>query len=259
MGLFSSVIMMTCVSRRTLAFAPLAALALASGIAQSQTVPSLPVVDRTRAELEARARVADSMHLSGEAERIRARLRNGDFAIGDRVIVSYDGVGLQRSDTLVVQAGKILRLGQPMGDLALQGVLRSEVGDSVPARVGKYMKNVVVHATPLVRVAMGGAVHTPGFYYARADMLLSDFIMHNGGQDPEADLSTTTIRRGQQTVWNTAEVQSAMREGVTLDGLNLGAADEIVVGTREASVWPKVLQYGLPLASAVVVQLMLRR
>lgn len=225
----------------------------------AQVAPPRPPVERMRAQLEARARQADSLQRREEAFHLRTRLRNGDFEVGDRIIAAYDGVGVQRSDTLIVQAGKLLRLGEPMGDLSLQGLLRPEAADSVSARVGKYFKSVVIHVTPLLRIAVVGAVRAPGFYYARADMPLSDVIMRGGGQEQAADLGNTVIRRGQQILWTVDDVRAALRDGVTLDGLSLDPGDEVVVGTRDASVWPRVLQYGLPIASAVVLQLFLRR
>lgn len=250
--------MIRATSRSTL-FISLLALLVPGSRTHAQSTTGRPSADLSRAQLEERGRVADSLHLGEEAFHLRTRLRNGDFEVGDRVIVAYEGVGLQRGDTLVVQAGKQLRLGEPMGDLNLQGVLRSEVADSVAGRVSRYFKNVVIHVTPLLRVAIVGAVRAPGFYYARGDMPLSDFIMRSGGQDQTADLSSTIIRRGQQTLWSAEDVRTALRDGVTLEGLNLDPGDEIAVGVRGASVWPKLLQYGIPIASAIVLQLLLRR
>ncbi|MEP6990532.1 MAG: SLBB domain-containing protein [bacterium] len=216
--------------------------------------------DRTRAQLEAQAVAAESAHRSEEAFRIRSRLREGDFEDGDRIIVFYDGIGLQRGDTAVVQTGRLLRLGEPMGDVNLRGVLRSEIADSISGRVGKYFKNVTVHVTPLVRVSITGAVRAPGFYYARADMPVSDVIMRSGGQDQTSDLGNTVIKRGQQVLWTAEDVRTALRDGVTLEGLGILPGDEIVVGVRSTSdVWVKTLQFGVPLLSAVLLQLVIRR
>ena len=220
----------------------------------------VPSGERTRSQLEARLRAVDSLHLTYEAFHLRSRLRNGDFEVGDRVILSYDGVGLQRNDTLVLQAQKLLRLGEPMGDLRLEGVLRSELADSVSNRVSRYFKNIVIRVVPLIRVSISGAVRAPGFYYARPDMPLGDVIMRSGGQDQSADLDNSVVKRGANVLWNAEDVRAALRDGVTLEGLNMDPGDEIVVGTRSASsFWPKAAQYGLPLLSAVLLQLLLRR
>lgn len=221
---------------------------------------NVPSGERSRAQLETRLRAADSLHQTDEAFHLRTRLRSGDFEVGDRVIISYDGVGLQRSDTLVVQAQKILRLGEPMGDLRLEGVLRSELTDSVSNRVSRYFKNIVIRVVPLIRVSITGAVRAPGFYYARPDMPLGDVIMRSGGQDQSADLDNSVVKRGSSILWNAEDVRAALRDGVTLDGLNMDPGDEIVVGSRNAnSFWPRAAQYGLPVLSAILLQLLIRR
>ena len=232
---------------------------LAESAESQSTQPRLPG-ERSRAQMEARARQADSLQRRDEAFHLRTRLREGDFEIGDRIVVSYDGVGLQRGDTLVVQAGKIVRLGEPMGDLPLQGLLRSEVADSVAGRVSRYFKNIVIRVTPLLRLSITGAVRAPGFYYSRSDAPLSDVIMRTAGQDQTSDLGNTVIRRRQQVLWTSEDVRAALRDGLTLDALNLDPGDEIVVGTRNTSqAWTRVAQFGLPVVTALLVQLLIRR
>ena len=225
--------------------------------AQAQSI--VPSGERTRGQLEAALRVADSLHRTDEAFHLRSRLRNGDFEVGDRVIIAYDGVGLQRSDTLLVQAQKLIRLGEPMGDLRLAGVLRQELTDSLSNRVSKYFKNIVIRVVPLIRVSITGAVRAPGFYYARPDMPLGDVIMRSGGQDQSADLDNTVVKRGASTLWTAEDVRAALRDGVTLDGLNMDPGDEIVVGSKNSSFWPKAAQFGLPVLSAIILQLLIRR
>ncbi|MDB4914278.1 MAG: hypothetical protein JWM95_1922 [Gemmatimonadetes bacterium] len=238
-------------------------LVFVMGVALGTTVRAQSIVpsgERTRSQLEARLRAADSLHRTDEAFHLRSRLRNGDFEVGDRVILSFDGVGLQRSDTLLVQAQKLLRLGEPMGDLRLDGVLRSELADSVSSRVAKYFKNIVIRVVPLIRVSITGAVRAPGFYYARPDMPLGDVIMRSGGQDQAADLDNSVVKRGASVLWTAEDVRAALRDGVTLEGLNMDPGDEIVVGNKNSSsFWPKAAQYGLPILSAVLLQLLIRR
>lgn len=215
-------------------------------------------VGRSRAQLESRARLADSLGRTDEATRLRARLRNGDFLVGDRVLASYEGPGLQRADTLVVQSGKLLRLGTPLGDLDVTGLLLSEVGDSIASRVTKYYRDEVVHVVPLLRLSIVGAVRLPGFYYARADMPLGDVIMRTGGADQLSDLRKVTVNRGDEVIWANQEVQSALRDGRTLAALGLEPGDEIVVGSH-TSRWTTVLQYGAPIVTALVISLFIRR
>ena len=236
-------------------------LGASRGVAQSKSTPTRPQAIDSRAALIARARAADSLGRKDESFQLHARLRDGDFAVGDRVLVSYEGLGLQRFDTLVVLDGKILRLGQPMGDLNVNGVLRFEVRDSISARVGKYFKDETVQATPLTRIAVSGAVRAPGFYYMRRDSPLSDVITRSGGQDANSDLRNVVIKRGNETLWSKEDVASALEDGLTIDRLNLEPGDEIVVSPKASAAnrWMMVLQYGVPLISAIAIPLLLQR
>lgn len=237
---------------------PLAILVTVIGTVAHAQAPIEGSGGRTRAQLDTQARRAEGLHRTEEAFRLRRRLTEGDLAEGDRVIIAYDGPGLQRTDTLVVQVGRALRLSEPMGDLRVRGLLRNEVADSISARVARYFRNNTVHVTPLLRVSVTGAVRAPGFYYVRSDMPLSDVIMRTAGQDQSSDVGNVTIRRGAQTLWSPDDVQTALREGLTVEELTLEPGDEISVGTH--SDWkPKALQYGLPILTAIVFQLLLRR
>jgi hypothetical protein len=211
-----------------------------------------------RLKLEAQARAADSAGRHDEATRLRFRLSDGDFKVGDRVIVVYEGLRNQGNDTLVVQSGRTLRLGEPMGELSLNGLLRFELPDSVAHRVNKYFRGATVHVTPLLRVSLSGAVRSPGYYYSRADTPLSDLISRTAGQDQTTDLTGVTVKRGDQLIWDSPEILIAFREGLTLEGLGLVSGDEVVVGAHK-NPWPTVLQFGLPVVSAVVISLLLRR
>jgi hypothetical protein len=222
--------------------------------AQIRDVKPVPAV--TRAELIEKARVADSLGRKQEAFLLQTRLRDGDFEVGDRIIVAYDGIGLQSrsgGDTLTVQSGKILRLGDQMGDLGVRGMLRFELYDSVAARVAKYYKNEVVHVVPLLRLSLSGAVRAPGSHYTRGDSPLSDFITRTGVPDGSADLGNVVINRGQQIWMGKEDVRTALSDGLTIDGLALEPGDEIVVGTRSASNrWIPVLQFGIPLLTIIL-------
>lgn len=244
-------------------WAALLALAFTTSTLEAQSVdqrstPASP--GGTRAELVERARVADSLGRKDEAFVLRARLTDGDFQVGDRIIVSMDGATGAKLDTLTVLVGKVIRLGEPFGDLGLAGVLRSEVGDSVTRRIARMLRNEDVHVTPLVRVQISGAVRLPGFYYARLDMPLSDVLMRNAGQDQTADVSNVIVRRGDRTLWGKEDVQSAFADGLTIDRLGLESGDEIVVGSRRvSSKWLLALQVGVPILSAIIIQALIRR
>src|SRR5262245_29886094 len=87
---------------------------LSATVAQPSPSPDKPT---ERAQLLERLRVADSLGQKTEAFVIRTRLRDGDFEVGDRIDVRYEGVTINRSDSLVVESGRVVRLGEPMGDL----------------------------------------------------------------------------------------------------------------------------------------------
>lgn len=243
---------------RHLAFALSLGASVVVQSAHAQTPAGQPAPEGTRAQLTARARIADSLGRKEEAFLLRTRLRDGDFEVGDRIHVKYEGPGLTEEKDLVVQAGRVVRLGEPMGDADLSGVLRFEVQSLIAARIDRLYKNEVVHVTPLVRVAISGAVHTPGTYHVPPDTPLSDVIMRNAGQDPSADSHNIVIRRGPQVLWAAADVQSALTNGLTVEGLNLEPGDEIVIGTRTPNRWWLVAQYAAGISASVLIALLVR-
>src|SRR5262245_42523581 len=76
----------------------------------AQTPAGNPGSGTERAKLNARLKVADSLGLTSEATIIRARLRDGDFSVGDRIEVRYEGDKAPHSDSvLVVELDRIVR------------------------------------------------------------------------------------------------------------------------------------------------------
>lgn len=235
----------------------LAATLLFTSSVLAQRAGTKPV-GQTRAELEARARRADSLRQTEEAFRLRARLQNGDFEVGDRMYAVYEGVNLTRADSLVVQSGKIIRLGEPMGDLSVHGLLVAEVADSIRSRVEKYFRGEVVHVIPLLRLSISGAVRAPGFYYAGSDARLSDVIMRVG-QDQNSDLSKVTIKRREQVLWAAADVQAALRDGLTLEYLGIEPGDDIIVGAQQSKGFGMFINVLVPTLSALLIGVIVRR
>ncbi|MDA0327666.1 MAG: polysaccharide biosynthesis/export family protein [Gemmatimonadetes bacterium] len=131
-------------------------------------------------------------------ERIRERLTDGDFKLGDRVVLSVEGEpGLP--DTVPVQAGPMITL--PLfGDIQLSGVLRSEIGMHITEALKVFIRDPVVRAEGLMRVSVQGAVGQPGFFVVPADMLLSETLMIAGGPAPNSNLSELRIERGTELV-----------------------------------------------------------
>jgi protein involved in polysaccharide export with SLBB domain len=209
--------------------------------------PTDPTRDlESRASLEEQARVAESQNHTAEAWLVRSRLKSGDFQEGDRVVVTLLGT-VPLNDTLMVRSGKVLSIPH-MGDLPLDGVLRSELGARVSSHVAKYLRDSSARVTPLVRLAVLGQVRSPGFYYTSADVLLSDVVMRAGGPTGDADLGKMTIRRGGETIWAPSDTRTAITEGLSLDRLNLRAGDEVYVAEQSHFNWMQALQIGLGLA-----------
>jgi len=145
----------------------------------------------TRTQLQAQLKAADSTHNQAASYRIRYRLEHGDFYPGDRVVVRVEQGSGGFADTLVVRDGKRIDLPQ-MGTFPLEGVLRSELETSLSTYLGKYLRSPVVQATPLVRLAVMGAIGRPGFFYTPADLPVTDILMRAGGPTPDADLEKVT-------------------------------------------------------------------
>jgi protein involved in polysaccharide export with SLBB domain len=186
----------------------------------------------TRAELEAMARQAETGKNSTEASLIRARLQQGDFQAGDRILTTVEGAG-GFSDTLTVEPGPVLPLPQ-LGELPLAGVLRSELVPQLRAQVAKYLRTATVRATPLVRLAVLGNVSRPGFYYTFADTPVSDALMAAGGPTQDADVAKIEVRRAGATILAPSAMTSAMTTGKSIDMLHLRAGDEIQVGKKRS-------------------------
>ena len=211
----------------------------------------------TRAELEAELATAARDTMSGsEKDRDQARmtvrtltdrLTNGDFQVGDRVLI-YVQDQQTLSDTFTVREGQIIHLPN-LTDVDLHGVLRSELQGHVYDAVSKYLRNPAVRTGSLVRIAVLGSVTRPGFYALPADMLLSDAIMHAGGLNNSANVSRTTVARAGTVVWTAPEVTLAIKNGETIDQLSLRAGDQIEVGATHPSTFLTII---LPVTVGVV-------
>jgi protein involved in polysaccharide export with SLBB domain len=217
------------------AFALLVALGGGAGASLAQQ-PTPARADSTlkspaRAQLQ---READSLAAAGkaaEAAAVRQRLTEGDFRPGDRILLTVTG-NFSFSDTLPVREGQVVTIGS-LPDIPLRGVLRAELNDYMTQQLSRFVREPVVRAQALTRLAVIGSVGRPGFYAVPADILLGDAIMQAGGPSPSADLSRTEVRRGKTVVISRQQVQRAMSEGKTLDRMDVRAGDEIYVPEKK--------------------------
>jgi hypothetical protein len=237
-----------------------AAQSTASGSSQSSQLAF-----ETRAQLQAAARAAESEHRTTEASLLLTRLQNGDFQVGDRIVLSLDvatatgtdprGPGLTGGgDTVLVRAGKLIQFTKipNIPDLSLDGVLRSELADAVTAHLRKYLRNPTIRVVPLVQLEVLGAVGKPGWYWTRTDEVLSDVIMKAGGVTAESDVPNTVVRRAGKVIWNQADLRSALSDGLSLDQLHLRAGDEIYVAAKRHWSLANTVQLVSGLLGAVV-------
>jgi len=215
----------------------------------------------TRAELDSLATAAEKGHRTSEAWLLRTRLEKGDFQEGDRIWVVVEGANIMtKPETLVVQSGKNGRYIQlpRMDDLPLEGVLRSELVDRFRQHLAKYIKEPVVRATPLVRVAVLGSVGHPGYFYTAADIPLSDVIMQAGGPGGNADLARVSIRRGTEVIWEGKDTQAALADGLSIDQLHMRAGDEIDIGEKHHFPWTTTLSIVIPIITVIVTRSLYR-
>lgn len=167
------------------------------------------------------------------AASLRQRLRDGDFQVGDRLILSYI-TDVPHLDTLVVRSGRVVELPGKIA-VSLDGVLRSEVEDRVSAELLRYVKAEQIEVTPLMRVGVLGDVAHPGFFAFASDIPLTDAIMGAGGPNATADLDRSVVRRGTVVYKSADETRTAIARGLTLDQFGLSAGDELVIGQRPSS------------------------
>jgi protein involved in polysaccharide export with SLBB domain len=241
--------------RRTMVCAVGMVLAAAAGLADRTSAQATrPVVStrdfEDRPSLEAQAANAEAQHRTSEAWLLRSRLQRGDFQDGDRIVVKLLG-SVTFSDTVTVRSGKMLPLPK-MADLPLEGVLRSELNSRLSSHLARYLRDSSAQATPLLRLAVLGAVRSPGYYYTSADLLLSDVVMKAGGPAPNADVGKMVIRRAGETIWGAQDTRTALSDGLSLDRLHLRAGDEVYVAEQRQFNWPLVLQVGATVLGLVV-------
>jgi protein involved in polysaccharide export with SLBB domain len=206
----------------------------------------------TRTELETIAteyarRAADATRNTNERaesrseERaLRDRLRTGDFRVGDRIVLRISG-GASVLDTLSVTASRAIAIPEA-GEIGLDGVLRSELQQHLNAQLSRYLRNAVVRAEPLTRLAVLGEVRTPGFVHVPSQALLSDVLSAAGGPTASGSLDRVTVRRNGETFISSGTFAKALARGETLDGLDLRAGDEIVVDRKRAFNWTQMFQ-----------------
>ena len=161
------------------------------------------------------------------AARIRIRLVEGDFQIGDRVYMFVEGEETL-SDTFTVAPGQILQLVE-IDDVPLRGVLRSELHSYLMERIGRSIRDPVIRSQALIRISFIGQVGAPGFHSLPPELPIGDAIMRAGGPTDRGAVDGLRVVRSGQIVLQGEILQTALQEGRTLDELDIHSGDQIIV------------------------------
>jgi protein involved in polysaccharide export with SLBB domain len=211
----------------------------------------------TRNALEASLAQLDD---AAERAAIRARLADGDFHPGDRIAIVVQGDTLppggglsgrsieqQLSDTFTVNSARELDL-PVIGAVSLRGVLRSELRTHLTREVGRFIRDPMLDARPLIRVSVQGAVMRPGYYTLPLDAPLSDALMAAGGPARGAKIEKLRIEREGKSVLRGNGLQRAIADGRTLGDMSLRAGDQFMLPESRLGVERVLRTVGLMLA-----------
>ncbi len=206
----------------------------------------------TRAQLQAALAAAEEIANSSaysaafrddkraEAALIRERLLEGDFFIGDHLMIIMAGdSGI--SGQQVIRPGRVLVLGG-LPEIPMRGVLRSEAEEYLTTQIRRFVIDAQVQVRPQIRLTFMGGIKKPGFFQMDADIMLSDALMQAGGIGNSTDLKRSKIMRGDDEVVDGETFSKAIVDGVSLDQLNLRAGDVIEVGEVSKTNWFSTLR-----------------
>ncbi|UCC81679.1 MAG: SLBB domain-containing protein [Gemmatimonadota bacterium] len=179
-------------------------------------------------ELEAQLLVADHADdIYAELTRLRSRLVDGDFGPGDAVAIEVVGDSAL-TDTFTVEVLRELRL-PGLEPLDLTGVLVDELQPYLEAHVSRFVRDPTVVAHPLIRVAVTGAVSSPGYYMVRPETPALDVFGAAGGFNNLAKTNDVELRRSGKEIVDSKELRQAMAAGWSLQQLEVRSADEFHV------------------------------
>ena len=170
-----------------------------------------------------------------EADAIQDRLTNGDIRVGDVIGLQVSGDAAFNKTYLVTPAVTIVL---PSGtEISLKGKLRSEVQPYLNQKFGELVVNPVVQASIAVRLSLEGNVNKPCFACnVEPGEPLSEFLQGmGGGPGQKVDLNRSQIKRGGRVIIDGPEFAAAIRDGRTIDQLNLQGGDAVFVETKPSS------------------------
>lgn len=230
--------------RITSRFALCGALALAATPAVAQDTSAALPTTGLRPALEARLALQDSLARTGvesaraEAERLRERLRDGDFRVGDRVIIAIENstdyppqIVEPFRDTLLVSEVRTITVPHA-GVISLAGVLRPELDSILTdalSRVFVTPPRIITRVS--IPVTVAGEVARQGFHQVPPTIRVADLIQQVGPTG-SADINRIIVRRNGQELIGAKRLRAEIARGATLDQLGIQAGDEIFVNQR---------------------------
>lgn len=227
-------------------------LAISPGLAAAQSSIGEMRRQATRVELERAAKTLETAAMNQDAKNraklladaqiIRTRLENGDFLPGDRILLLVQGDSAL-SDTFSVRGDRELPLPN-LPPISLRGVLDSELETHLTKELLKYIKEVSLEATPLVRISLLGFPQST-FYTVPVDQAITDVITTAGGWgSPTAVVpSKTVVRRNGAIFMDAKATADAVRLNKTLGDMGLRDGDELYLPDKQSASfdWQKVI------------------
>ena len=199
----------------------------------------------TRSELEKAANAAETASaqapdektrnkLRQDAMTIRMRLENGDFIPGDRIRLLVEG-DTALTDTFTVRGDRMLPLPN-LPPISLQGVLDSELEPFLTKELQRYIKEVHLEATPIVRISLVGFPQS-NFFNVPVDQSITDVIQSAGGWGPLTAVAhdKAVVRREGEVFMDAKSTAEAIRLGKTVGDMALRDGDELYVPDRASS------------------------
>ncbi len=167
---------------------------------------------------------------ASQAAAVRRRLSEGDFRVGDRILIVAEGQEAL-TDTFVVAPGQLIIL-PGIGQVSLLGVLRPELDAHLTQQLSRYIRDPVVYAGSFLRISVIGEVNRPGYHLFAANTPLAEALMSIGGPTIEANLSKVRVERGGNKLMGGEPVQQALNMGLTLSELGLRSGDQITIPAK---------------------------
>lgn len=176
--------------------------------------------------------IRESMRL--EIAAIATRLLEGDINSGDIIALAVAGETAWTA-SFTVTVARTIEL-ETLPPISMAGVLYSELESHMTKELGKYLREPRVRAEALKRIAVLGAVGSPGFMSAPGSIVVADLIMLAGGPSQAAEVDKAEFRRlGDSLGFDEGPIAF---QAYSLDELGIRSGDELhIPQTSTQSFW----------------------